>query len=698
MQHVLAAQQGRLTLWLPVFMGAGVLLYFSLRSEPPLWAGAAVALPAAVAAVLARFPIRAIIAPLAAAAIGFAAAQVATVRALPLEHLPHRAVELAGTVQAVEVLPEGVRVTLRPVQLDGGAALARSLRIRLRANDPAKPEAGDAIRIRALVQAPSPPAYPGGWDLQRDAFFSGLGGYGFAIGRAELLTRAPFTGLSGWLQALRETIASRFEAALPGAEGAVAATLLTGVPTAIPAPDREAFRASGLAHLLAVAGLHIGIVMGLAFGASRALLAAWEYAALHWPTKQIAALVALAAGGFYMLLTGMHVPIMRSFAMASLLTLAVLSGRRAVSLRALALAAAVLIVAEPQQVPGVSFQMSFSAVLALIAGYEALRPHLHALYGDGARCRRLALHVTALALTSALAGTASAPFGAYHFGRIQIYFVLANMAAVPVTALWVMPAGLIALGLLPLGLERLALAPMGWGIGAILWIARTTAGWPAATVEVPHMPGWGLALVGLGMAWLGLWRGSLRLAGAAVITAGLLSPILARPPDLLVSDDARLVGVRTAAGVFVERQTGASKFTRDAWVQYWADGPPMPFPRGAGAAAAEAIVCTSEACRLRPRPEAVSAMLLRGEAATVDCGAAAVVLATGRAKPDCTAAAITIDRLELRHRGAAAIWLRPDGAEVITDRDWRGVRPWIPSMQGDRPSAPLDLPLAPAGA
>jgi competence protein ComEC len=196
-------------------------------------------------------------------------------------------------VQAVEVLPEGVRVTLRPVQLDGGAGLGRSLRVRLRAKDPAEPEAGDVIQVRALVQAPSPPAYPGGWDLQRDAFFAGLGGYGFAIGQVQILAHVPVTGLAGRLQALRETIASRFEAVLPGAEGAVAATLLTGVPTAIPMPDREAFRASGLAHLLAVAGLHIGIVMGLAFGASRAALAAWEYAALHWPTKQIAALVAL---------------------------------------------------------------------------------------------------------------------------------------------------------------------------------------------------------------------------------------------------------------------------------------------------------------------------------------------------------------------------------------------------------------------
>ncbi len=243
------------------------------------------------------------------------------------------------------------------------------------------------------------------------------------------------------LQSLRETIAARFEAALPGAPGAVAATLLTGMPSAIPESDREAFRASGLAHLLAVAGLHIGIVMGLIFGATRGALVCFERPALHWPVKQIAAVAALAAGGFYMVLTNMHVPIVRSFLMAALFTIAVLLGRAAISLRALGLAAVALVLLEPQEVPGVSFQMSFAAVLALIAGYEALRPHLHALHGDGGAARRFGLHVTGLALTSLIAGTASAPFGAYHFGKIQLYFVLANMIAVPLTAMWVMPAG-----------------------------------------------------------------------------------------------------------------------------------------------------------------------------------------------------------------------------------------------------------------
>ncbi len=289
---------------------------------------------------------------------------------------------LTGRVRAVETLPEGRRITLGPVRLDDESPLARFIRVRLRTNDPTVPSAGDTIAVRALVRAPSPPSYPGGWDLQRDAYFAGLAGYGFAIGQASVLARAPPGGFAGHVQALardyRRAHPTRF---CPDPRAPSSATLLTGDPSAIPLADRDAFRDSGLAHLLAVAGLHIGIVMGLVLGASRRLLAAGQYTALHWPTKRIAALAALAAGGAYMVLTGMHVPIVRSFAMACLFTLAVLTGRRAVSLRGLAVAATVLMLVSPQEVPGVSFQMSFSAVLALISGYEALRPRLRSLHG-----------------------------------------------------------------------------------------------------------------------------------------------------------------------------------------------------------------------------------------------------------------------------------------------------------------------------
>ena len=696
--NLVAAEGDNAPLWLPVFMAGGVLGYYDLRFEPPAWIGAAATvLTLATALGLRRsvWPF-AVAAALSAVAIGFAVAQFATARAPPIETaLPTHATQVSGTVRAVETLAEGRRVTLEGARLDAGPLRARTFRIRLRRDDPARPATGDTLRVRALVRAPEPPAYPGGWDLQRDAFYAGLGASGFALGPIELLSHGTPIAPLRVVQRLREIIAARAAAAIPGSAGAFAVTLLTGFQTAMPAADHDAFRAAGLAHLLAVAGLHIGIVMGFAMLLARTLLAASEHASLFWPAKQIAAVTALGAGLLYALLTGLHIPILRSFLMATLFTLAVLAGRRAVSLRGLALAAALLMLAEPQEVPGVSFQMSFSAVLALISGYAALRPWLSKLHGQSVR-RRLAGYVLALALTSTLAGTASAPYGAYHFGRVQVYFVVANMVAVPLTALWVMPLGLLSLALMPFRLESLLLKPMGWGAAAVVWVARTTTAWPDATVAVPHIPAWGLAVLSLGIAWLGLWQTRLRLLGLAAILLGLASFALVRPPDLLISDDARLIAVRSAAGVWLQSQPGASKFVRDEWLQYWAAAAPAALPV-AGTAAAGAIACTREQCLLRPHPGVPAALLVRGTRHPEGCADAAVIVSPEPARGLCPKPwPRLVDRFTVWRDGAAAIWLRPDGAHVLTDRAARGNRPWVPPVP--QPRSRIQPGLTPAAS
>ena len=692
LQALLAGERGRPALWLPVFLGAGDLAYFALRSEPRWWIGAALLAPTLAACWLARpWPaVRAGTAALAAAALGFAAAQFAALRAPGLAALPSRATIISATVLGVEPLPQGRRVLLGAARLDDQAPLDRSLRIRLRRDDGAAIAAGDALRLRALVRPPPPPAYPGGWDLQRDAYFAGFAGYGYALGPAEV-TPAAGGGWSSRLHALREGVAGRITAALPDARGAIAATLLTGLSTGIAEADRAAFRDSGLAHLLAIAGLHIGIVMGLVMGVSRLLLAAWEWAALHWPIKQVAALAALAAGGGYALLTGVHVPILRSFAMAALVTLGLLAGRRAISLRGLAVAAAVLLLTSPEQVTGVSFQMSFSAVLALIAGYQAMQPHLRALLGEAALPGRLLTLAATLAMTSLLAGTASAPFAAYHFDRIQLYYVVANLFAVPLTAFWVMPAGLAALALMPLGLERLALLPMGWGVGAVLWIGRTVSAWPAATVAVPQAPGWGLALVALGLAWLGLWRLPWRAAGLPLIALGLLSPWLVRRPDLLVSADARVIALRTQQGVFAQIGPGASRFTQDSFERFWARGR----LRDLHEAGPDLLGCEAAGCLLRPAPGAPAALLLLGEGQSERCAEAALIVSAEPIRQGCPGDLPRIDRFTVWRDGAQAVWLGPGGATILSDRAERGQRPWVQPTPVRQPTR-APLPMAPA--
>ena len=718
-------ERDRLPMWLPVFMAAGVLAYYQLRFEPSVWIGPVLALPALVLA--AWLPGgRWLLGPLAAAALGFASAQLATARAPPIESdLPTRATIVSGTIKAVEALPNGRRITIQPAWLDGASEpLRRSVRLRLQNKDGGSVATGDSVRIRALVRPPSPPSYPGGWDLQRDSFYAGLGGSGYALGKAERTREGVPGAPMQFVQSLRETIERRVVAVIPGAAGAVAVTLLIGTSRAIPEADHAAFRDSGLAHLLAVAGLHIGIVMGFALTLSRLGFARSERASLFWPTKKLSALCALAAGAAYMVLTGMHVPIIRSFVMACLFTAAVMADRRPFSLRGWALAATVLMLIAPQEVPGVSFQMSFSAVLALISGYEALRPWLRRLHGKSWP-RRFGSHLVALALTSALAGTASAPFGAYHFGHVQVYFVLANMIAVPLTAMWVMPAGLIALLLMPLHLEALALVPMGWGAQAIVWVARTTTALPVSTFGVPHIPAWGLCVFSVGLAWLGLWRTQRRLAGLVIMSVGLASPLADRPPDLLISADARLIAVRTPQGAFLQQSQGGSKFTRDAWAQYWSVPSFLPMPPDVVAAApqearpvswtassesgpkqvtndgpfvsddATVVRCEADECFLRPYADRPGALLARGAMHPKFCGQSSIIVSAEPARGLCPRPwPKLVDRFTVWRFGSTAIWLDRTGARFLTDRTERGDRPWVPPLPKPRRVVPTLPPAA----
>ena len=673
--NLLADERPRLALWLAVALGMGMLVYFAWPSEPPP-AARWLAPPLLLLALWfgARRPLLGLLIGLpAVGALGFALASWEAARMPPAQVPPRLATILTGVVAEVELLPDGRRVTLRAARFDAGPEEARLVRVRLKPQDPARPRPGDTLTLRAMVRPPGAPAHPGGWDFQRAAFFSGLGGSSYALGPATIAAG----GTPPLFAGLRASIEARVATMLPGPRGAIAAALITGGQSAIPPGDLAAMRDSGLAHLLSVSGLHIVAVMGLAFAIMRLGLAL----SLRLPGKAIAAMGALAVGAGYLLLSGAEVPMQRSFAMAAITTLALLTGRRALSLRVLALAAAAVMLVQPAAVLGASFQMSFAAVLALIAGWDWLRPRLPQAGPRATWRRRAALALFAVVATSVLAGLATMPFALHHFGRVQLYGVAANAVAVPITSLLVMPAALAAVLLMPFGLDGAALAAMGWGVEAILAVARLVAGWPGAALAVPPIPAWGLGLCAFGLLWLCLWRRAWRLAGVPLLAAGLLSGIADPPPDLLVSGDGRLIALRTEAGSFLQRQSGASAFIREDWQRLLALPGFAALPQE-GEAAEGVLRCRAGACALRPDPAGPEAVLLRGEAPQAACASAAVVVSAEPVRGFCLAR--VVDRFAVWRDGPHAVWLRRGGLRVVSDRAWRGDRPWVPPVPSPR--------------
>lgn len=161
------AERGRFALWLPVGMTAGVVWYFALLAEPPLWLGGmAAGLGLGLGWALRRCPpLRFLCHVWVAVALGFAAAQASSWRAAPVIEVPRKAVIVTGLVRAVEILPPekkgGQRVLLEQVRFGNSPALPRAVRIRLRPNDMSALATGDRLRVRALLSRPPAPAYPG---------------------------------------------------------------------------------------------------------------------------------------------------------------------------------------------------------------------------------------------------------------------------------------------------------------------------------------------------------------------------------------------------------------------------------------------------------------------------------------------------------------------------------------------------------
>ncbi|NBX85641.1 MAG: ComEC/Rec2 family competence protein, partial [Proteobacteria bacterium] len=280
--------------------------------------------------------------------------------------------------------------------------------------------------------------------------------------------------------------------ATQGLAGGVVAALLMGNQRLVAAELREAYRAAGLSHLLAISGMQLTLVGLGVFWVIRRFLALFPVIVLRFDVKFWAAVVGLVAAGFYTLLAGAGVSVVRSLVMVALVMLAILVGRVRDALRAWCVAVVLIILIQPTMVMAAGFQLSIAAVLALILWAEREQ-----VFENWPRWGWL-VRVREVCLSSVVAGAATAPIVAWQFGQFSSVGLVANMLAIPLMALATY-AGMVALALWPFGLEWLVLPPM------------------AALVEVVN--GWAVWLAGLQV----LLHGSLYIEGWWVVFVAFMS-------------------------------------------------------------------------------------------------------------------------------------------------------------------------------
>ncbi len=675
---VIARQSGALFPWAPVCLGVGICAYFALRIEPSTpvlfgFAGAALLL-----AVLALRLYLTLIAPLlwgiAIIAAGFSLAgwRAHSVAAPVLEWRYYGPVE--GRVVGLDrSSSDAVRVTLDDVVLSRLSPERTPARVRISLHADAAtgppPIPGARMMTTGNLSPPSGPVEPGGFDFQRHSWFKGLGAVGYT--RVPLLTIDP-PNANSWSQRVFETrmhVSAFVRDALPGDVGGFAAAVTAGDRSGMGQGALLDLRVSNLAHLLAISGLHMGLLTGVVYAVLRFLLVLIPFVALHWPVRQIAALGSLVAASGYLALSGGNVATERAYIMACVALIAVMLNRRVMSLRAVAVAALVVLVLRPEAILGPGFQMSFAATTALVAVFAGMRDAEWNI-------PKPLQGVASVVISSGVAGLATAPIAAAHFNAVAHYGLIANVLSVPVMGLVVVPAAVFAVVLAPIGLAQAALEVMGWGLRWILFVADTTAAVPGARSYVVSPDVLVLPLIVLGALFSVIWIGRARWLGALPLCVGMALWTQTERPDLLIADTGSLVGVMTDKGRAVSRDRGAGFIAQNwlendgdnsgqtgshaRWQASWPGDVQHPGRASLGSFAAGAVWHLTGKVATKELPNCNAGIIVSNQSLEAH-------------KSGCR----IFDPTQLRQTGAVAINLRADGTlQTKTARQMAGDRLW----------------------
>lgn len=559
-----------------------------------------------------------------------------------------------------------VFVTHIAADTDTNEPLPHRARLFVREGPKLKP--GDKISATLRLSEVPGPVTPGGYDAQFHNYFAGVGAYGNTTTAPVIHESQPPPPIS--FDTTRTAISGRLEANMSQPALGIAKALTIGDQSLVSDEVRETMAAAGLAHVLAISGLHLTLVAGGVFAALRILLALSNRVVQYWPVKKLAALGGIFVALVYLGLSGASVSAIRATIMLVLVFGAVLAGRQALTMRNVAIAAICVLIIEPASLFRPSFQLSFAAVLALIGAYEMTRG------GEGRErnlFQKLAVYVSGIATTSLIAGAATAMFAAYHFQQTAPLGVIGNILALPLVGFVVLPAGFFGVLMMPLGLEGPFLSTMAWAVEWILWMAGYVANWSAAISPQPLLNAMALLSILAGLAWFAFFEGRIRLAGPVIALPLALLLGMDPQPDVLIADRTQAIAARDhdRFGLMTGR---IGSFATDVWSETYG----IEIAQAHGTNHCDSLGCVATL----PGGPRVALAQSRGSLAE-DCRMADLVIARFSLPAACRTSTTAIDADALTEQGVHWLRWQPESRRwqvrrAITDP----LRPWRPRNQG----------------
>ncbi len=706
--------RGAAFLLVPVFLAVGVVTYFSLTAEPDFFRPAALSALLAFMAFLSRERPRLHILMLAAfvCVLGFLAAKAETWRTGTPVLGAEISTRLTARIVAIDPMESGrVRLTLDVLSTARPTLRYAPTRVRVSARAlPDGASAGSTITGYARLLPPTGPVRPGSYDFSFQSYFDGIGASGFFLSNPKLGAPRPAplsARLSAGVEGAREAIAGHIRESVGGAEGEIAAALIVGVRAGIPEAINESMRKTGIYHIISISGLHMALVAGIVMAMIRGAFALFPDFSSRHATKKYAAFAALLAIGAYLVVSGVVVAAERSFIMLAVMLVAVLFDRAALTMRNLAISAIAVILVSPHEVVGPSFQMSFAATAALVgayAGWSDYRSGRAAGKPPPQRslpaflCRKFAGGMTGLAMTTIVAGSATTLFAMWHFQRVAPLSLFANLAVMPIVSAIVMPAAVLSALAMPFGIDAPFLYAMGKGLAAMIAIAEWIAE-KSPVDAVGLVSGQAVLLVAIALVLATMATTWLRLAAVPFVLAGLLTIPAVRTPDVLVSEDGRLVALAIGGGELAVNRPRPNEFTIDNWRRAL-DAETIVLPETAAASGfdiADAMelpvgapfLCADGLCVARHASGAIIAHARDAGAARPACAFAAVIVIDDATAADpCNEPVVAVfTARQLARSGSAGIFFDRQSATAPAEIHYaieEKYRPWHRQRQFSR--------------
>lgn len=512
--------------FIPVFIGCGICWYFYLDNEPDLWLSLLPALLFFTCIFITEY--KKIFASVFLIFFGICVAQFRTimVNTPMLEEKIEDVIKFSATIDNCEKTPDGMRFIVSGIK----AFDVNKMILTWRTKETGNYEPGDRAIFLAKIYPLSAQYFPLAYDFKRQQYFKGIGARGFLVRPPRLVPQNRQMSFGTFIEKIRCKINKKIEETLSGNTAAITKALITGEKSGISQDVRAKFVNSGTAHLLAISGLHMGIIGFFIFWLSRLIMCCILRISQYYDVKKIAALISLIFVIFYLYISGCSVPSIRAFIMHSLIIIGILCNRVALSMRSIAIAATIILLFSPEVITFPGFQMSFSAVIAIVALYEN-----RAQLGGNK-------FIFGIIITTLVASIPTSLFSMFSFNQLTLNNICANVICIPLMTFVVMPLAVVSL--FCICFTTFPITFVGRSVDILIDIVTYVSHLPGSHFTMPTPTPLTMIIFIFSGLILTLIRHKIRFIGIFGIFGGIISYYLQPIPDIFISPYGKVIGFR----------------------------------------------------------------------------------------------------------------------------------------------------------